>query len=456
MRHLGRGSACTACREGKRKAMRIGLLSFEMTASGGEQRQVLWLARELEERGHQVILYAYRYDPASCYPEVARHVEIRCVEQVAAGRLRPPSNALGVLSRAAQRYFLESRALARLVDSVDVLNPHGRPAHRAAALAKRRTGAPIIWTCNDLVSWEKPGHRARLPAAVQALASRLMCPLERGIAQQMDTIAVLDNSTGHILERAYERPTRLVRSGVDADALGERPVGRRRIRRQFGIPDEAFLVLWLGILEPFRRLEDLLEAVRLGREQGAPVRVLIVGRHDAAPGYARKLVSFVSEHQLAPLVQFLARGVPEDELADYYSASDVLVFPNDHQAGGLAPLEALACRRPVIVSRGSGVHEVLVDGETALLVPPRDPAALARAIRALMESPALAERIAQQGREFVARELSWGNYAAQMLELFEETLEAAGSRAAPAGVDARRGGWLRRKLAPSGQFGRMR
>jgi len=429
--------------------MRIGLLSFEMTASGGEQRQVLWLAKQLEERGHKVVIYAYRYNPASCYPALARQLEIRCIKTFTEDRLVQQSNTPGMLTTAGRRYFFESRRLAQLINSVDVLNPHGRPAHRAAVFAKRRTGTPIVWTCNDIVSWEKPGHRARMTAAVQSAASQLMRPLEQRIARKIERIAVLDNNSAEILERAYNRPTRVVRSGVDAQTMQERPEGGRRIRRRYGISEGTFLVLWLGILEPFRRLEDLLEAVRIGRPQTADVRVLIVGRHDAAPHYARRLMRLVAEHQLETQVRFVAQSVPDEELADYYSASNVLVFPNDHQTFGLAPLEALACRRPVIVSRGSGVHEKLVDGETALLVPSRDPATLARAIGVLMENPALAERIARQGREFVARELTWENYGTRMLELFEEAMEAASQRRESAAAHTQRSGWARRLLAVS-------
>jgi len=411
--------------------MRIALVSFEMTTSGGGQRQLLQLAIELRELGHDVTLHAYQYNPAGCHPALSSQVEIRCIEQFAAEQLPDRTSSFRILANAARRYFIESRALARRIEAADIINGHDRPGHRAAVFAKRLTGSPVVWTCNDVVSWEKTGHRARMPAYMQAAASHLMRPLERHIANEIDRIAVLDRSTQQVVERAYGRLTTVVRSGLDTQALTFRTEGRRRIRDRYGIADGTFTVMWLGILEPFRRLEDLLEAVRLRRETGATPRVLITGRVDIAPRYARELRDFVTRHNLDPLVQFIAHSIPEDELADYYSACDVFVFPNDHQAWGLAPLEALACQRPVIVSRGSGVHEVLVDGDTALLVAPRDPGAIAEALRSLMENPVLAGRIAHQGREFVAREFSWRGYAMRMVKLYEETIEATNRLAEP-------------------------
>jgi glycosyltransferase involved in cell wall biosynthesis len=411
--------------------MRIGLLSFELTSNGGEQRQLLRLADELQARGHHVWVHAYRYNPAACYPTLTGRLDIRCVERLRADRLAGRSTALGTLASAVKRYSLESRRLARFLARVDVLNPHGRPAHRAAVLSKRRTGAPIVWTCNDIVSWEEPGHRARLPAVLQSVANRVMLPLERRIVRQIDRIAVLDKGSQEILRRTYGRPTRLVRTGLDTGALQESPSGRQRIRRLYGIADRDYLVLWLGVLDPFRRLEDLLEALRHQPEPRIPMHVLIVGRQDVSPGYAQRLKQLITERGLDPLVRLVPGSIPDKELADYYSACDVFVFPNDHQAWGLAPLEALSCRRPVIVSRGSGVHEVLTEGETALLVPPRDPAAIARALRTMRENPALASRLARQGRAWVEKEFSWGRYASHMVELFEEALEAAGRRREP-------------------------
>ncbi len=437
--------------------MRIGLISFEMTASGGEQRQVLCLANELQEMGHGVTLYAYRYNPTHCYPALTRQLDIRAIETVTEDRLAQRSDTLGVLSVAARRYFLESRVLAQRVCAVDVMNPHGRPAHRTAVFVKRKTGTPVVWTSNDVVGWEKTGHRQRVPSRVHSLASHLMKPREQRTVRDIDAIAVLDHNVRDILLGTYGRPTRVVPSGVDTQALAERPEGRRRIRGSYRIANEVFLVLWLGILEPFRRIEDLLEAVRLLRQQRIEVRVLVVGRHDAAPHYAERLARMVTEYRLEPLVRFVAHSVPEEELADYYSACDALVFPNDEQAWGLAPLEALACRRPVIVSRGSGVHEVLVDGETALLVPPREPEPLASALRRLVADPALAERIACQGREFVVRELSWKNYAARMAELFVEAFAAAARRPARAlAAHPHRDEWATQIIAASEPLWRVR
>jgi glycosyltransferase involved in cell wall biosynthesis len=183
-----------------------------------------------------------------------------------------------------------------------------------------------------------------------------------------------------------------------------------------------FLAIWMGILEPFRRIEDLLQAVYILFQKGIPAYCLIAGRTQDAHMYVNRLKRLVVALGLQSQVRFVEDTIPEERLADYYSACDVFVFPNDQQSWGLAPLEALSCRRPVIVSRGSGVHEVLRDGDTALLVPPRDPEALANAIARIANDRVLAQRIADRGREFVARDLTWDNFANSMADLMERAV----------------------------------
>jgi glycosyltransferase involved in cell wall biosynthesis len=115
-----------------------------------------------------------------------------------------------------------------------------------------------------------------------------------------------------------------------------------------------------------------------------------------------------------------AGKVADEEIGDFYCACDAFVFPNENQTWGLAVLEAMACGRPVLVSRGAAVHEVLTDGENALLFPPRDPDALAARIQELITEPALRTRIAQQGMSLVRAKFTWEQFAKQIEDVCKE------------------------------------
>jgi len=407
--------------------MRISLLAVDLVINGGGPRQLLYLAKWLQEFGHQVTVYAYRYNPARCYPNLTTSLDIRCVERLdprwrqEKGHVPSHSLLLGV-----KRQFYESWRLSRLIrDPGDLLNPHDRIAARVAVQWKRKTGAPVVWMCNDAANWEQPGYRPSLPSLLQGLKDRVLGYLDKRAARDFDDVVVLDHRVKQIIEDSYGHPARVIRSGLDLTAFGEREEGRWRIRERHRIPKNSFLVLWFGILEPRRRIEDVLEAMRMLHQERGDIRFLIVGLDAQAPEYAQQLRQFVSDHQLDSVVQFIPLSVPEEEVADYYSACDALVYPCENYAWGLSVFEAMACGRPVIVSRSCGAHEVLKDQQTALLVPPRDPQAIRDAVKALADHAEFHQKICRQGQAYVQQHMSWERYAREMLEAFEQVIRNA-------------------------------
>lgn len=402
--------------------MKISLVTVSLEVKGGGPRQLLFLAKWLQEFGHKVTIYAYRYNPVICFPGLASSLDIRCVERVETDSKKKESHlASQDLLLGVKRQFFESRKLVQLIeDPGELLNPHDHVAARVAAQCKRRTGTPVVWMCNDPANWEQPGYRPSLPAPLQLAKNCLMGYLSKRAGREFDGIVVLDRRVKQIIEKFYHKPARLIRSGLDLGAFVKRLEGRNRIRERHGIGEDTFLVLWFGILEPRRRIEDVLEAIRTLSQTRNDIKFLIVGMESMTPGYARQLRQFVADHRLESVVAFAAGSVPEEEVADYFSACDVLVFPCENLSWGLTVFEAMACGRPVIVSRDCGASEVLEDGETALLVPHRNPESIRRAVLAVVDHPDFREKISRQGLAYVQHNMSWERYAREMLEFFEE------------------------------------
>lgn len=411
--------------------MKICIATYELAARGGEQRQVLCLATTLVEMGHQVTVCAYRYQPDQCFPEIAAGLTIRAIQKPAAD-WQPESWCLprGILSRA-QRHFWESRCLAGLLEGdFDVINPHARPAHRAAVYRKRETGVPVVWMLNDIGPWERPNYHRRLPLPLHVLANRMMAASEKAVVEDIDRVTVLDHTVQEAFQLFYRRPARVIRNGVDAGVFQEDPNQRRILRDRHGVGHRDFLVASAGVLAPYRRMEDLIDAVVLLRQKDLPIRLIILGSPAYHLSYFAVLQRQVQEADLESVIDFVPRNVSDREFVGYLSACDAFAFPNETQTWGLAPLEALSCGRPVIVSRGSGVHEVLKDGVTALLVPPRNPRAVAEAIERLLNDTELRQNLARRGQAYVRAAFSWRRYAEQMLEEFEKAVGAQGRKVA--------------------------
>jgi len=100
----------------------------------------------------------------------------------------------------------------------------------------------------------------------------------------------------------------------------------------------------------------------------------------------------------------------------------VFVFPNHLQSWGLAVFEAMASGLPVVVSKSAGASEVLTDGENALLVNPKNPGEIAKAIQSLIDNPDLYRTLSKNGRDFVEQNISWVKYTDQMEDVFKRVM----------------------------------
>jgi glycosyltransferase involved in cell wall biosynthesis len=147
---------------------------------------------------------------------------------------------------------------------------------------------------------------------------------------------------------------------------------------------------------------DLLEAFTVVRRDHPEARLWIVS--SSAP---RVLPEGVSFHGL----------LPPEALARLYATASVFALPTHREAFGLSIVEAMTFELPVVASRIEAIPEIVSDGESGLLVPPRDPAALGRAISALLADPVRARRMGAVGRARAAARFGWDRAALGMLAI---------------------------------------
>ena len=171
------------------------------------------------------------------------------------------------------------------------------------------------------------------------------------------------------------------------------------------------LVLFVGRLVAYKGVDVLLRAMRDVR-----ARAVIVG-----DGPLRnELTALAAELDIADRVHF-AGNAPADELTALYNACDLFVLPSvtRAEAFGMVQIEAMSCGKPVIsTDLPSGVPWVNLHGNTGLIVPPRDSAALAVALRTLLDDAGLRERMGRAGRQRVESEFSIARLVEQTTSLY--------------------------------------
>jgi glycosyltransferase involved in cell wall biosynthesis len=151
----------------------------------------------------------------------------------------------------------------------------------------------------------------------------------------------------------------------------------------------------------------------VGRE-AEPPEVLYAGRLSAEKGVlelveaARGLRLVVAgDGPLRPQVPDARGFVPHDELQTLYARAAVVACPSRREGFGVACLEAMAHGRPVVATGVGGLRDLVVDGETGLVVPARDPTALRGALERLLADPGLRRRLGAAGRERAREQFSW-------------------------------------------------
>ena len=294
--------------------------------------------------------------------------------------------------------------LARIVSAqrVDLLHANGPQTNVPAGLAGRLTGVPVVWHARNLIH----GDMWDVDRALAPLATRIICNAD----------AIRRRFAG---SRGWDRSVTIV-NAVDTREFHP-GVPRAPFRRELGVPDEAPLVGIVGRIGLGKGHEHFVDAaVRLLRG-GADAHFVIVGDplFDEDAWRADALRRAVKDAGREDRIRFVGyrRDVPA-----VMRALDVLVLASDAEPCGRVLFEAMASGTAVVATNSGGTPEIVRDGREGLLVPPRDPAALAHAIGALAADAGLRARLGAAGVARVAAEFTIERYVARTLAVYDEAL----------------------------------
>ena len=272
----------------------------------------------------------------------------------------------------------------------DVVHTHCAKAGAVGRLAARRAGVPrIVHTFHGF-----PFHEFQSPARRRAYVA-----IERRLGRFTDlALCVGPAVAAEAARRELVSPERIRTIGVAVDGPGRAradmsarlPQARRRARVALGLPPDVPVVGSVGRLTYQKAPEDFVAALqRLGRPDAVGVWV---GSGELADQVRRR-----GQRRAASGPRIVLAGERADVL-DLLPAFDVFALPSRYEGLPTVIVEAMICGVPVVATAVNAVHELVVPGETGLLVPPRRPAQLAAAIRYLLDVPQEAGRMAAAAR----------------------------------------------------------
>ncbi|WP_241153760.1 glycosyltransferase [Nocardioides pantholopis] len=368
--------------------------------AGGQNVHVAALAAGLARRGHEVVVHTRRTDPDA--PATVRAPGGYLVDRVTAGpaaelakdELLPYVPRLG-----------EGLAERWAADPVDVVHAHFWMSGLAALRGVAGAGVPVVQTFHALGSVKRrhQGEADTSPPERIEQEARLCAEVDRVIATCTDEVGEL--------ERLGLAPGRasVIPCGVDTRQF--RP-GPGRVS-----PQGRHRVLVIGRMVPRKGVDTVIEAVADLPE----VELVIAGGPPPArlaeDPHLRALCALAQRAGVAHRTRFLG-GVAQRDVAALIRGCSVVATVPWYEPFGITPLEAMACGRPVVGSAVGGLLDTVVPGRTGELVPPRDPVALAAALRELLADPARRAAYGEEGRRRAVAHYDWDQVVRRTEEVY--------------------------------------
>jgi len=203
-----------------------------------------------------------------------------------------------------------------------------------------------------------------------------------------------------------------VPNGADTRVFHPRP--RDEARRRLGLPVEERIITFVGVLTPRKGIDTLIESMGiLGLGGDAPLLVIAgIGElRDELETRARAL-------GIADRIRFVGK-VAHDEVAWWMAAGDVFCLPSLSEGLPTVVCEAMACGRAVVATAVDGTPEIVADGETGLLVPPRDAERLAAALARVLGDDGMRARFEQEALSRAVTTYTWAANARAHVGLYE-------------------------------------
>jgi starch synthase len=402
--------------------MRITLLTKEYPpyVYGGAGVHVEYLSRELanlEGGKHEIQIF--------CFGDQKEHSGNKIVEGI------HPSFDFSFENTGYEKLLdTLSRNIAMVgsVKETDILHCHTWYTHLAGCLIKQMLDVPLVLTAHSLEP-DRPWKEEQLGPAYGASTW-----LERTAHQNAEGVIAVSQSMKNGVHDHYQVPfekIRIIPNGIDTHQYQTRP--NPSLLTSYRINPERPFLMSVGRITRQKGILHLINAIPY-ISPGVQI-VLCAGAPDTEE-IGREVEEKVKEARTQTMneIIWIRQWVPKSDLVTLYSHASLFICPSIYEPFGIVNLEAMACGTPVVASAVGGIPEIVVHGETGLLIPfepvntkswePRDPEKfskdLADAVNHLLSSPEKMKTMGTKSRERVEQRFSWKSVARETLEFYKK------------------------------------
>ncbi|MEW5802189.1 MAG: glycogen synthase [bacterium] len=404
--------------------MKIAIITNEYPPNiyGGAGVHVQYLTQELaalEEKKHAIRIL--------CFGDQKEHFENKIVKGIQSPidiPLQDPRH------KRLMDTLLRDIVMTESLPEADIVHAHTWYTHFAGCLIKQLLGIPLVLSTHSLEP-HRPWKEEQMGSAY-----KVSTWIERNAYKIADGVVAVSQAMKRDVHELYHVPVekiRIIPNGIDLDRY--KPSPDRATLATYEIdPDQPF-ILFVGRIT---RQKGIIHLVRAIRHLHPGVQVVLCAGAPDTEEIGREMAEKVEDarSQTGNRVIWIPQVLPVDQVINLYTHASIFVCPSVYEPFGIINLEAMACETPVVASSVGGIPEVVVHGETGLLVPlesrgpgdwePKDPDKfsqdLALAINSLLSSPEKRELMGHKARTRVEKYFSWKSVARQTLEFYQDLI----------------------------------
>ena len=321
--------------------------------------------------------------------------------------------------------------MAGSIDETDILHGHTWYSHLAGCLAKQLTGGKLVLSTHSLEP-HRPWKREQLGTGYDGSSW-----VEKTAYENADGVVAVSGAMKEDVQSLYDVGSAnvdVIHNGIDVEQYQPRP--DESVLEEYGVDPDQPYVLFVGRITRQKGILHLVEAIH---HFDPDIQVVLCAGAPDTEEIGEEMEARVEKARSEtdnPIV-WLAEMLPREDVITMYTHADVFVCPSVYEPFGIINLEAMACETPVVASAVGGIPEIVVPGETGLLVDvdptegdtvePADPAGFARrladGVNALMGDPDRRAAMSQAARKRVEEQFSWRAIAEQTLDFYKTLLD---------------------------------
>jgi glycosyltransferase involved in cell wall biosynthesis len=378
---------------------------------GGPALHVSYLTKELDQRGYETTLAAGSVGEGEGSMEyVARELGITPL-------------AIPLLQREISP-LRDVATVRHLIGLIKHLRPHVLHTHTAKAGAVGRAAALLAGDARPkVVVHTFHGHVLRGYFSPEVTEGFRL--LERRFARVSDALIAVSPEVKDDLVRLGVAPAEkisVIRLGLDLSGrIRASPEDGRAIRARFGIPQDRFLIGWLGRMTEIKKVGNLLAALALLRSRGVEAELMLVGDGPLREELERTAI----ELGISDSCHFAGFS---EQVSAFLGAFDAVALSSANEGTPVTLIEALAAEVPVVSTDVGGVSDVVQHKVSGFLVPPGDTSAISRSLEELASSADLRRNFGRAGRAYVLPRYSVPRLVDDLDSLYRSLLQEAAPR----------------------------